>query len=248
MEKDVEKVAVYTFPVEPAEGNAQQELPLTLLVSHLLEAATLHAEAWGVGYSTLIKDGHAWVLARLAVGMERYPAIRDTLTVETWIEGYNKHFSARNFCFRDGKGTVCGYARTIWSVINMETRQSVDLTALERLDRHVADRECPIERPGKLKEVTDDDPVRYRVLYSDIDLNRHMNSVKYIAHLLDLFPLSLYDTHLPARFDISYLNEGRFGMDLLLKRHEYEPAAYTTEMVTDRGETLCRGRVVFKPR
>lgn len=248
MEKDVEKVARYTFPVEPAEGNAQQELPLTLLVTRLLESATLHAEAWGVGYSTLVKDRHAWVLARLAVGMERYPAVNDTLTVETWIEGYNRHFSARNFCFRDGKGAICGYARTVWSVINMDTRQSVDLTALENLDRHVADRECPIGRPGKLKEVADDDPVRYTVRYSDIDLNRHVNSVKCIGHLLDLFPLSVYDTHLPAQFDISYLTEGRYGMNLFLKRKEYEPGVFVAEMETDRGEVLCRARIVFKPR
>ena len=52
MENDPQKIATYTYELEPAEGNAQQETPLTLLVKRILETATYHAESWGVGYSS----------------------------------------------------------------------------------------------------------------------------------------------------------------------------------------------------
>lgn len=55
--RQTEPVYSKTYTVEPAEGNGQQELPLTLLAKRILEVATLHAESWGVGYSTLIKTG-----------------------------------------------------------------------------------------------------------------------------------------------------------------------------------------------
>ena len=74
-----------TYTVEPAEGNGQQELPLTLLAKRILEVATLHAESWGVGYSTLIKNRQVWVLSRLTVEMYRYPLINEHYTLQTWI-------------------------------------------------------------------------------------------------------------------------------------------------------------------
>ena len=73
MENEQKKIAAYIYDLEPAEGNAQQEIPLTLLVKRILETATYHAENWGVGYSTLIKENRAWVLARLAIEMSSYP-------------------------------------------------------------------------------------------------------------------------------------------------------------------------------
>ena len=103
-------VALYakSYVVEPAEGNGQQELPLPLLAKRILEVATLHAESWGVGYSTLIKNRQVWVLSRLAIEMSRYPRINEHYTLETWIVGYNKHFSARNFPLSDEGGNPCG--------------------------------------------------------------------------------------------------------------------------------------------
>lgn len=47
--RQTEPVYSKTYTVEPAEGNGQQELPLTLLAKRILEVATLHAESWGVG-------------------------------------------------------------------------------------------------------------------------------------------------------------------------------------------------------
>ena len=44
MENEQKKIAAYIYDLEPAEGNAQQEIPLTLLVKRILETATYHAE------------------------------------------------------------------------------------------------------------------------------------------------------------------------------------------------------------
>ena len=90
--RQTEPVYSKTYTVEPAEGNGQQELPLTLLAKRILEVATLHAESWGVGYSTLIKNRQVWVLSRLTVEMYRYPLINEHYTLQTWIEGYNSIF------------------------------------------------------------------------------------------------------------------------------------------------------------
>ena len=206
---ELQKVASYTYAVEPAEVNAQGELPLTVLAQRILETATFHAESWAVGYSTLIQNNQAWVLARLAIEMQAYPRIGDTYVISTWIEGYNKHFSARNFEFA---------------------------------------KECPIERQSKLKPVQGEPLLAYPVRYSDIDLNRHVNSVKYIEHMLDSFTLQQYDEKYIKRFEINYISEARYGMDFKIYRNELDADIFAIDIKNNEDEAVCRGKVTFIPR
>lgn len=242
-----EAVYAHSYTVEPAEGNAQQELPLPLLAKRILEVATLHAESWGVGYSTLIKDKQMWVLSRLSIEMTRYPLINEHYTLETWIEGYNKHFSSRNFAICGENGISCGYARTIWVVIDLDTRTSVDIGQFEYIARNVSDRPCPIARQSRVRDVHDDQPHTHRANYIDIDLNRHVNSVKYIEHLLNLFPLDRYDRQRIHRFEISYANEAQYGTPLQLLKEEEAPDNFALE-VRDDQTIYCKGRIIFRDR
>lgn len=248
METEQKKIATYTYDLEPAEGNGQEEIPLTLLTKRILETATYHAESWGVGYSSLIKENQAWVLARLAIEMTSYPGIYDKYTVETWIEGYNKHFSSRNFCFSGPDGKIFGYARSIWSVIDIQSRTSVDITTFRHIEHNVSDKECPILPQSKIKPVTDKNPVIYPVRYSDIDVNRHVNSVKYIEHMLDNFPMEIYDKQMIHRFEINYINEARYGSNLNFYREQLSENNYAMEIRNENGEPVCRGKIVFTER
>ena len=245
---ELQKVASYTYAVEPAEVNAQGELPLTVLAQRILETATFHAESWAVGYSTLIQNNQAWVLARLAIEMQAYPRIGDTYVISTWIEGYNKHFSSRNFEFAGKDGRIYGYARSIWSVIDMQTRTSADLTTFEYLAERISDKECPIERQSKLKPVQGEPLLAYPVRYSDIDLNRHVNSVKYIEHMLDSFTLQQYDEKYIKRFEINYISEARYGMDFKIYRNELDADIFAIDIKNNEDEAVCRGKVTFIPR
>ena len=47
--------------------------------------------------------------------------------------------------------------------------------------------------------------------YHDIDVNGHVNSIKYIEHILDLFDLDWYRSHRVKRFDIAYVAESHAG-------------------------------------
>lgn len=82
-----------SFYLSAGECNPQCEMPLTLLVSRVIEVATNHANSWGVGYARLIEDNQGWVLSRVTVEMKRYPRVDEWYTLTTWIEDYNRHFS-----------------------------------------------------------------------------------------------------------------------------------------------------------
>lgn len=44
-----------------------------------------------------------------------------------------------------------------------------------------------------------------------MDVNGHINSVKYIEHVLDLFPVSRYKEYAVKRIDVAYVAESYYG-------------------------------------
>jgi acyl-ACP thioesterase len=79
-----------------------------------------------------------------------------------------------------------------------------------------------------------------------VDINGHINSVKYIEHVLDLWPLDWYRTHAIRRFEIAYVAEAHAG-DQLSFYMEQEPdsAVFNVRIVRSDGTECCRSKVTF---
>jgi acyl-ACP thioesterase len=56
--------------------------------------------------------------------------------------------------------------------------------------------------------------------YSDVDINGHINSVKYIEHVLDLFDVDFYKQYRLKRFEIAYVAESHQGDKLCFYREQ----------------------------
>lgn len=242
-------IAIYTYEVDPFYTDPNKEMSIAAIVNHIQIAASEHADSCGWGFDKLSESETRWVLARLAVEMNTYPQLYDTLVVETWVEDITRLFSIRNFEFKNQNGETLGYACSIWSAINMETRKSIDLTSLSGdIMSYKSDKPCPINRPVKPLSIADTSFLDLPIRYSDIDVNRHVNSTRYIEHLLDLFPLDFHDKYMINRFEIAYQNEARFGDTLELHKKELEPLKYAFEIKKNNLETACKAQIKFKPK
>lgn len=246
METTNNKIFTKTFFAAPGECNAERELPVWHLADKIIETATLHANSWGVGYKRLIQDNHAWVLSRMAIEMTRYPKINEHYSLSTWIESYNRHFSERNFEITDSEGNPIGYARTIWVVIDLSTRESQDISALQYIRENVSDKICPIDKLSKISAIAHDKESCYTFQYSDIDFNRHVNSVRYICLLMNQWPLSVYDQKTVRRFEIFFQKEGYAGDCVTIG---FDDAGDDCRLEITRGDDcLCKARIVFAER
>lgn len=206
------KELTLTKTLTAAGCNAQMELPLQNLVRDIIDAATAHANHLGVGYDRLIADGNAWVLSRLAIEMKRYPRVGEEYALTTWIEDFNRHFSARNFEITGNGGKVIGYARSIWIAINIASRRPADLTSIASLADSVSRRCCPMEPQGKLRfGCGGESCTGYTVTVSDIDSNRHLTTARYVELAGNCVELDMYDRCFPTRFEIAFTKECRYG-------------------------------------
>ena len=76
---------------------------------------------------------------KLTIEVRRMPRINEDYSLTTWIEGFNRHFSERNFELR-ASGVTIGYMRTVWVAINVATRRPADLSGISHLQSTVSDR------------------------------------------------------------------------------------------------------------
>jgi acyl-ACP thioesterase len=195
------------------------------------------------------QNHYTWVLSRLTIDMDDLPRQYEAFSVKTWVEKVYRFFTDRDFAILNAQGQPIGYARSIWAMISIETRKPADLLQLhgDNLTDYVCEEEaCPIAKQGRIK-VTEAEPVaRHRVVYSDIDINGHVNSIKYIEHILDLFPLDTYRTRQLRRFEVAYVAEGYAGDTLLIYRQALSDKDYYIEIKKDDGTVLVRSKMIFK--
>ncbi len=230
----------------PGECNCEKELPVWLLTERIIDVATEHANSWEVGYARLIIDNQAWVLSRVAIEMKRWPKVNETYTLTTWVEDFNRHFSERNVEITDADGNAIGYARTIWVVIDLATRQSCDISEFAYIRDYVSDKDCPMDKQSRLKSVDRTRTGGYTFRYSDIDFNQHVNSLRYIRLLLDQWTADFHNRNEIARFEISYMKEGHDGQTIEIGVDDSSNDC-KLEMIHD-GTCLCRSRIVYRQR
>ncbi|KAA6334062.1 hypothetical protein EZS27_017577, partial [termite gut metagenome] len=147
------------------------------------------------------------------------------------------------------EGRTVGYARSIWAMINLNTRKPADLLSMHGGDiaGYICDEPCPIEKPSRIKvDVKDVADATLTAKYSDIDINGHINSIRYIEHILDLFPIDVYKTKRIHRFEIAYITESYYGDELSFFKEETNRNEYNIEVKKNAGETTCRTKIIFE--
>ena len=242
------RIGTYQFVAEPFHVDFNGRLTMGVLGNHLLNCAGFHANDRGFGIATLNEDNYTWVLSRLAIELDEMPYQYENFSVQTWVENVYRLFTDRNFAILDKDGKKIGYARSVWAMINLNTRKPADLLTLHggSIVDYVCDEPCPIEKPSRIK-VTSDQPIAtLTAKYSDIDINGHVNSIRYIEHILDLFPIELYKTKRIRRFEMEYVAESYFGDELSFFCDEVNANEFHVEVKKNGNEVVCRSKVIFE--
>lgn len=237
------------FNLTAGEADAHSLMPVTQVVERLIEVATRHANTLNIGYEELLHAGIGWVLSRLSLEMERYPRINEDYAIDTWIEAFNRRYSDRNFDITDGAGNVLGYARSTWVAIDMRNRTMADLSQLGSDAFPCLDRPCPVAPARRLQPMPADaagEEVRFG--YSDIDFNRHVDTVRYLAHVLDHWTLDHHDHLAVARLDMAFNRELRYGDAVTLRVHTLPDGSAECELVRADGQRAASMRIVWRLR
>lgn len=220
----------FCWTVRSYECAPDGKVTVANVCNYLQEAASLNAEHLGFSKSNFEGENLnlTWVMTRMRLRLTRRPKWNEEVKVFTFPRPARRIVAWRDFILSDANGAEIGRASTEWMMIDMATRRPVAIPAFvtERAD---ADREPVFAEPLGFKLPPDafasqtSQPYTITAAPSDIDLNGHVNNVRYITWL----------------FDASGLTADALTLELAFKS---EVLAGTTVGV----ETVCQDGVLYQ--
>ncbi|MBN2256145.1 MAG: hypothetical protein JW736_10585, partial [Deltaproteobacteria bacterium] len=92
-------------------------------------------------------------------------------------------------------------------------------------------------------------PAGIRVSYRDLDMNEHVNNVRYIEWIIDSFPLEFLRNHTLKELEINYLAEALYADEISLGHENRGPLTFLHSMTRPIDNThICRARTTWTMR
>lgn len=238
------EISTYNYRIEPQDVDFTLRASASSVISYMLNVAGIDADRKGFGVESLQSNSVTWVLSRLGIEISTQPEQYDSIDIDTWVNEFNRLSSTRNFRMHQGdKVLASGVSQ--WCMLNMETRQVVDMSLLkETYERAMVAEPSPISAPARLRPTEPTTTSSRPVVYSDIDFNRHVNTLRYVDMVFDAIPLEVIERNNGMRIDFNFIAEARYGETLTIGTSS-EGNTYQFE-ISSEGKTLCRARVEFK--
>ena len=205
-----------TYDVNTIVVDRHKRLGLVGLLNLLQDAAWLHARHLGWGYEELIKQRTIWVLARQKLVMQAWPQWGDAAVIRTWPRGTAGALATHDFEILVDDRRL-GECTTSWLILDMDSRKpkKLDRAAFEEMRRKEG--YLAIDA-GKIALRSDLAPVEtYRVHYSDLDVNGHVNNTRYAQWIVDSLTAEEQARDI-AEYEINFLAEARVGDAVTIER------------------------------
>lgn len=204
------------YQIRSYEVDCRNRLSILSMFSFMQEAASKHAAALGVSIHQLLAENYTWLLSRLKIKIAAYPGWNDQIQVDTWPSGTQQLFALRDFKMNGADNQIIATAISAWLVIDLQKRRPVRIAPfVERLKpiegSHILD-----DRLDKLPALNS--PVHEKsfiVRYSDLDINQHVNNVKFVEWVLEAVPAATLNAAVPSELEINFLAEA-FHEDQIL--------------------------------
>ncbi|KAJ1288275.1 hypothetical protein BS78_02G078300 [Paspalum vaginatum] len=165
-----------------------------------------------------------WVVTRINIQVDKYSRWGDVVEIDTWVASSGKNGMRRDWIIRD-RNTKNMIARgtSNWVMMNRETRRLSKIPEEVRqevlpfyLDRSIiiaADADATAGGARKIEKLTDSTAEHIRSglapRWSDMDVNQHVNNVKYIGWILESVPLDVLEDYHLTSITLDYRRECR---------------------------------------
>lgn len=204
------------YKVEANHVDFKGYLKLSTLFTYFQDIAGLHSLNLGMGRQVLYeKYGVIWVLVRMRADIIEYPKWNDIISIETWPQKPGRIGFDRDFLVKDKEGNIVIRAVSTWVVIDIESRKFKNPKSVQAEYPPVIEERAIECRLGGLK-ASGELELSYKrpVMYSDIDINRHLNNTKYLDFIMDSFTLKEHENHRVKSVEINYSQEALPGATL----------------------------------
>ncbi|XP_030488468.2 palmitoyl-acyl carrier protein thioesterase, chloroplastic [Cannabis sativa] len=254
------------FSIRSYEVGPDSKITIGALTNLLQESAVNHLIRGGVmveglGWTpAMCLKNLIWVVYNIHILIDTYPSWSDVVEVETWTCA-----SGRNGMRRDWLGRDYNTRKTLFTAVSVYVMMNKKTRKLSKFIEETRQETKPlfmdycdpiINDATKLRDL-DFDTAHYVIKdlspkWTDLDVNQHVNHVKYINWILQSAPESILETQKLCSLKLEFRKE--CGKNSLLhslsaiskKSDQGFELEHTLRL--QNGLTILRGRTVWIPR
>ena len=192
-----------------------RRLRTSRLFELLQEASIRHTEELGMGRDKTLDKGILWMVGLQRAEIRRMPVYDEQIVLKSW-PGKTMHlFFPRYYQLETAAGEPLLKASALWTLVDEKTRKVVFPEKYGVvIEGEVTGEE--ISLPASPRKLETDRAEPFRVPYSYVDLNGHMNNTRYFDLAEDCVPASREGR--PLRLvQTEYVSEARIGDELLVR-------------------------------
>lgn len=237
------KLFTESFKIRSSEIRPDGKAKLQTICDLLQEIAGNHALQLNFDVTQLQEQNLTWVLHRLDIQIERYPEWRERVTVHTWPSAGDKLRAHRDFRILDEDENELVRALSYWLMIDTTNRRPTRMPQ-EVLEMAPSDIEhtVPIKssRPNSPEGIQSQKT--FPVRRSDLDVNRHVNNIKYVEWITETLPAEV----LVQSIDIEFKAECEYGETVLVRTGNADNGRIQSDvMITDSEKVLATADMKF---
>ncbi len=231
------------YTVRWHDTDANRNMTPSHLLMYMEETSDHHLRDAGMSLDELRDTrGLAFLLSRISVRIYKQLHAGDEIEVETWVcESRGLSFVR---CFRVlCRGEVTAEAHTVWALLELASKKLLPSAAFPYNIEPEPPVSASLSARVRIPSQADMQELgTRRIVYSDIDYNRHMNNTHYPNMLCDLTPdiLSLCVTG----YTLSFLHEASYGHTL----HVWgvrDDTGMSFRMIDGNGATCLEARLLL---
>ncbi len=246
MENSSNAIHKQSYHLHSYEVDLRGRAKPTLLLCFMLDSAWAHTKDTEFSYTDLKDEGQLWVLSRFLAVFHDMPKWDDEIVVETWGKGTDKLFGMRDFIIHSQSGNKLVSATSAWLIID---RKTLRIQRIDTLNKNFPMQLEKSELDVKLEKIEAQQSERtdfeYVVRYSDLDVNKHVNSSKYVQWILDSFPADFHGTKSLKSFEVNFLAEAGLGDRIFVSVGNHGDYFYCEVKRDGDNAELCRAKVVW---
>ncbi len=237
------------YEVRVYESDNLERGGLITLFNYFQNSAWSHYSRVDKALGPFLTKNQIWAMTRVEIQLERPARWQEVIEVETWSRGIEKLMAFRDFVVRDARNRRIAGGTATWVVLDLESRKIQRLTELaekwpSKPDVYSINKNAEkVDSPAK-PECSEP----FKVQYSDMDLNRHVNSARYVQWMLDSFGREFLESHEVRKAEINYIDEAMPGDEVFTgsERQSEMPLVFLTNVSrkSDNRE-VCRARLTF---
>ncbi|XP_047151117.1 palmitoyl-acyl carrier protein thioesterase, chloroplastic-like [Vigna umbellata] len=209
-----------TIVIRSYEVGADKTATLESILNLLQETALNHVWMSGLlgdGFGAthgMVRNDLIWVVSRMQVVIDYYPIWGEVVEIDTWVGASGKNGMRRDWLIRSqATGHIFARATSTWVMMNRKTRR------LSKMPEEVRAEVAPwfiekqaIKEDAQEKIVKLDKEAKYmnsdlKPKRSDLDMNQHVNNVKYVRWMLETIPDQILEGHQLSSITLEYRRE-----------------------------------------